>query len=265
MKVSSLRNSFEVLFVLSLMDLKLKYQSSVLGFFWSFIKPLLQFLVYLIIFKYIIKINTDESFTLKLFFGVLIWAWFAEGTSLGLNAFLGKRSIITKVKINKLMPPVAAYLTQTVNYFLNFSVFLVTYLLFAKSFPENMFTLSNLLIVVVSFTSISLLILSLNLILANLNALYRDIQPIWELVLMYGIFLTPIIYQIPIPHNAEALYYSINLIALPITNLKSVFFTTQPRIDDPMILLSYFCSLFLLCFCAYWVHKKLSYKAVDFL
>jgi len=258
--------SLELLFVISFMDLKLKYQNSILGFFWSFIKPFLQFGVYYTIFGLILKVSTGHDYPLRLFFGVLIWAWFAEATSLGLHAFIGKKSIITKIKTNKLFPPLSAFLSPTMNYCFNFIVFIVAYCAFMSEIPANLFTLDHVAIFIVSFLSISVLIISINLILSCMNVLYRDMQPIWELILTYGVFLTPIIYQLPIPERYQILYYSINLLAFPIENLKSIFFNTPMLFYQSIALTSsYFAVLMLLFLLACYVYRKLNNKLADFL
>jgi len=252
--------------VLSFMDLKLKYQSSFLGFVWSFVKPLLQFLVYFSIFGLILKISTEQDYALKLFYGVLIWAWFSEATGLSLNSYIGKRSIISKIKTNKLLPPLAAYLTPTINYFLNFLVFIFAYILFAKSKPEVIFSLNNLIVFSGSFIAISLFIVSMNLILANLNVFYRDFQPIWELILTYGVFLTPIIYRLPIPKQYEGLYYCVNLLAFPLQNLKTIFFANQDRIYcNFWLLFCYVAVLSALFLFSLYAYRKSKDKIVDFL
>ncbi|OAI48192.1 hypothetical protein AYO45_01230 [Gammaproteobacteria bacterium SCGC AG-212-F23] len=258
--------TFEILLVLSYMDLKVKYRSSILGFFWSFIKPFLQFLVFYSIFARLLPIADGNDYALKLFFSILIWSWFSEATTLGLNAYIGKKSIISKIKTHKLYPPLAAYLTPTMNYCLNFIIFAAAYVCFMPAFPEHIFTWSNTLIFFVSLFSISLLIVALNMMLANLNVLYRDVLPIWELVLTYGMFLTPIIYRIPIPKHYEPLYYSINLLAFPLVNLKSIFFTSQPALfGDTAIVTGYCIGMVVLLVAAYYCYRKLSHRMVDFL
>lgn len=260
-----LRHELELLFVLSFMDLKLKYQNSMLGFFWSFLKPLLQFLAYFVIFSVFLKVSNNPDYPLQLFFGVLIWVWFAEATNLGMASYASKQSIITKIKTNKSYPPIAAFLTPTMNYVLNLVIFIIAYCLFAKQ-PAIHANLLNIAIIIESYLALSLIIVTVNIILANLNVLYRDIQPIWELVLNYGVFITPIIYHLPIPDKYAIYYYFVNPLAFPIINLKSVFFSSdQALYQNGHYLLAHFTSLGLLAFLAKLTYKKISPKIVDFI
>lgn len=266
MIAKKLRHELELVLVLSFMDLKLKYQNSVLGFFWSFIKPLLQFFTYLFIFGTILKVSADPDYPLQLFFGVLTWAWFSESTNLGMAAYINKQSIITKIKTNKLYPPIAAYLTPSMNYCLNLLMFIVAYILLVKHPPLHVLSIQNLLIIFESYLALSIIIISLNLILANLNVLYRDIQPIWELILNYGVFLTPIIYVLPIPERYATLYYFLNPLSFPIINLKSVFFVNDKALySNPDLVIVHAVAILLLMIMARVVYKNINHRVVDFL
>src|SRR4029079_18284379 len=62
-------------------DLKARYRGSVLGFFWSFINPLLLLLIYSFVFTYVMKGSNDQRiqpYALFMFCGILPWTWFAS-------------------------------------------------------------------------------------------------------------------------------------------------------------------------------------------
>ena len=58
-------------------DLKARYRGSVLGFFWSFVNPLLLLLIYSFIFTFVIPNNTNnvQPFAVFMFCGILPWNW----------------------------------------------------------------------------------------------------------------------------------------------------------------------------------------------
>lgn len=259
-----MRNNIEIIFTLGLMDLKLKYRSSKLGFLWSFIKPLLQFVVYYIVFAVFLKVGKGNSYPLTLFLGVLIWGFFTEGTSLGMNSYLGKKSIVTKINVNKILMPIAAYVTPALNFLLNFLVFFVLYMVFSFNDFLNLH-LGALLLFLLMFIDIGIIIISLNVILANLNSIFRDVQNIWELVLQYGVFMTPIIYPLPIPDKYLTLYFGSNVLAFPIELIKCQFFVYETKIFDMHIIAAHICSLIILAVVATIVHKKMSDKVADYL
>ena len=62
-------------------DLKARYRGSVLGFFWSFVNPLLLLLVYSFVFTFVMPASHDpriEPFALFMFCGILPWTWFSS-------------------------------------------------------------------------------------------------------------------------------------------------------------------------------------------
>jgi ABC-2 type transport system permease protein len=250
------------------MDLKLKYHRGFFGFFWSFFKPLSQFFAYYLVFGIILKIGKVSYYPLELFLGVLTWSWFTESTSQGVVCFINKKSIITQIATNRLYPPFAAFLAPTMNYFLNLIVFFCAYLCWGDSglFIETHYSVLHALFVfLLAVSIISLIILSLNILLAYTNARYRDIQSFWELILMYGMFVTPIFYMLPIPQNYQALYFAANPLALPILMLKSVFF---PIVLPTLGMKFYFCYvgiLFSLVGLSYMCHIKSYRKITDFI
>ena len=81
-------------------DFKDKYKRTVLGMVWSVLSPLLTLLIMKIVFSQLLG-RGIEHYTIYLFCGNLLFAYFRESTSVGMNALLGNASIFTKVNIPK--------------------------------------------------------------------------------------------------------------------------------------------------------------------
>ena len=254
----------EVLMTISRMDLKTRYQNSKIGFLWSFLKPLLQFCAYYTVFKVFLRIDTSADYPLRLFLGVLLWNFFVESTGNGLNAYISKKSIVTKIKIKKEILPIASYLTALMNFGLTMIIFFIIYNVFFQhnAFIYSFASLFSFLIFLVLY---SVFIVSVNLILATINVLFRDLQNIWDIILMYGVFLTPIIYTISIPNKYLNAYYFLNPLAYPIEEMKASFFGITGHWNSPSHLISFLLSLVLWSLIAIIVKHKLSFKVVDYL
>lgn len=256
-------NDFGLLYTIAKMDLKSKYQNNKLGFLWSFFKPVLQFCVYYLTFQVILNTSNDEDYPLRLFLGVLLWSFFTEATGSGMMAYFGKKSIITKVSIKKEILPVAAYLTAFMNFCFTMIVFLVIYHMFGDF--KYMYNLPNLMIGILALVAYSIFIISMNVILATLNVLFRDMQSIWEVVLMFGVFLTPIIYPLPIDPMYLKYYYFLNPIAYPIELIKGVFFYSEEFATMGEYAIYYLASLLLWTVVAVIVDITMKNKVVDYL
>lgn len=267
-KILSFHPVLERLLVLSFMDLKLKYQNGVLGFFWSFLKPLIQFVAYYVVFGLTLKLGKTEYYPLQLFLGILTWAWFSEATNLGISSFINKKPIITQIATNKLYPPLSAFLTPTMSYLLNFTIFFVAYLFFVQTrlFDQTGYSFfEGLFVFFQSLFTIAFIIVSLSILLAYINAKYRDMQAIWELVVMYGIFLTPIFYTLPIPPEYQALYFTFNPLALPFLLLKSVFFPVSLPHLSVMAHFSHWLLIAAIFFGSQYLHAKFKQTIADFI
>jgi len=81
-------------------DFKQKYKRTVLGMGWSLLSPLLQLLVMSLVFKQFFGRNM-EHYTIYLFCGSLVFSYFKESTTTGMNALMDNRGIISKVNIPK--------------------------------------------------------------------------------------------------------------------------------------------------------------------
>lgn len=258
------KHNREVLFTIAKMDLKLKYQNSKIGFLWSFLKPLLQFCAYFTVFQVILHVNDSPDYPLRLFLGVLIWNFFVEATGSGMNAYIGKKSIVTKIKIEKKILPLASYLTAFMNFLLTMIIFLIVYNLFAED-ASIMFSWESLVRFIFFLTLYSVFIISINIILATTNVLFRDLQNIWDIVLMYGVFLTPIIYPLSIPESYLGLYYFANPLAYPVEQLKAVFFGAGGSWDHIEYFYCFLAAICLWGIIAWIVNRKMSSKVADYL
>lgn len=254
----------ELLFTIAKMDLKLRYQNSKIGFIWSFLKPLMQFCAYYIVFQVILRVSDSPDYPLHLFLGVLLWNLFVEATGNGLNAYIGKKSIVTKVKVEKKVLPIASFVTAFMNFMLTMIIFLVVYHLTSEN-VMIMYSFENLVKFILFILLYSMFMISINIILATINVLFRDLQNMWDIVLMYGVFLTPIIYTIKIPDDFLGIYYFLNPLAFPIEELKSVFFGVSGNWNRIEYLLAYIAALIFWILLAWFVDKKLSSKVADYL
>ncbi|MDD2773936.1 MAG: ABC transporter permease [Elusimicrobiales bacterium] len=264
-KAAALRRNLELAAVLGFMDVKLKYNGSFLGFLWSFIKPLSLFILYYAVFGVIFGGGRNPQYALKLFFGVIVWVLFVESTSLALTVFVCKKSIVSKIKLDNILLPAAAFAAPLVNFALSFCIFSAAYCVFHPA-PLAALTGGNMALFAFSFLTLGLFTVTVNILLSNLYVLFRDLQPAWELALTYGVFLTPIMFELKIPPRYSFLYYCVNPLALPLQNLKAVFFKSGEALyaDAPLMAAHTLLVAGLFCF-SLLAHKKLNKIALDYL
>src|SRR5512139_3157286 len=113
-------------------DLKARYRGSVLGFFWSFINPLLLLLVYTFVFRYVLPARQPnlDPYALFLFCGILPWTWFSSSILESSNTLIAGGNLIKKVLFPAEVLPIVTVLANMVHFFLGLpilAVFLIYY------------------------------------------------------------------------------------------------------------------------------------------
>jgi len=88
----------DLIWILTISDLKVKYQSSYLGFAWSFLNPILMMLVLCLVFSSVFRFN-QENFALYLLIGLIAWRFLANGTMKAITSITERSGLVTKVAI----------------------------------------------------------------------------------------------------------------------------------------------------------------------
>ena len=187
----NLGNTRKLIMNFAIMDLKIKYRNSVLGFLWSFLEPLLLLGVLYLVFTNVFK-NDIPNFPLYLLLGLILYNMLQKGTDLGLSSITAKSTWLTQMYISREIPAVSASVTAGIMLMLELVVFAVFMIIF-----QFMPTITILYLPLILFLQF-IFVMGLCLPLSVLNVKFNDIQFIWKVVLHAGFFLTPIFYEITI-------------------------------------------------------------------
>lgn len=185
------RYSVILLKQLVVVDFKIRYKGSVLGYLWTLLRPLALFAVLYIVFVNFLRIGSDiPHYAVYLLLGVVLWNYFVEVTNNGVTAIVGKGDILRKLSFPRYVIVLSSSFSALINLGINLVV--IGIFMFINGVE---FTISALWIIPLV---IELFVLSLSVafILSALFVKLRDINYIWELVLQAGFYATPIIYPI---------------------------------------------------------------------
>jgi len=200
---------------LTLSDFKLKYNRSVLGFFWSFLKPLLMLGVLYLVFHTLLNFGTP-NYEFFLLLGIVLWNFFTESTSNSMQNFVDKKSLIKNVYFPRTILVVSSCLNAFMSLLLNIGVFLVI-LFFAGLFVSWPIIILPLLLIEVYILS-----LGFSFALSSLHVKYRDVLNIWEVLLLVGFWISPIIYPVSFVPQQYLSYYMLNPMARIINDARNV-------------------------------------------
>jgi ABC-type polysaccharide/polyol phosphate export permease len=172
-------------------ELKARYRGSVLGFFWSFINPLLLLLIYSFVFRYFLPARFEgiEHYELFMFCGILPWTWFASSILESSGVLISGGNLIKKVLFPAEILPIVTVLANMVHFFLGLPIlgaFLVYY--------QRPLHLAELAWFPVTVLVQLVLTLGFALILSALTVHFRDIRDILSNLMTFWFFATPIIY-----------------------------------------------------------------------
>ncbi len=173
-------------------ELKARYRGSVLGFFWSFINPLLLLLVYTFVFDYVLPGTHSkdiEPYALFMFCGILPWTWFSVSLMESANVLISGGSLIKKVLFPAEVLPIVTVLANMVHFFLGLPI-LIAFLIYYRA-PLTVGELAWFPVVVLVQL---VLTTGFALILSALTVHFRDIKDILGNLLTFWFFATPIIY-----------------------------------------------------------------------
>lgn len=168
-------------------DFKAKYKRSALGFFWSFLNPLLTMLVQYVVFSTIFRSDID-NFPVYLLSAGIVFNFFTESVGGGLCAIVGNSALITKVSVPKYIYPFSKVLSTAINLLIS-----MLPLLFAVWITGEEITIAFLLL---PFLFLCLLVfcVGMSLILSTSMVFFRDTQFLWGILSLVWMYATPIFY-----------------------------------------------------------------------
>jgi lipopolysaccharide transport system permease protein len=173
-------------------DLKARYRGSVLGFFWSFINPLLQLAIYSWVFATVLPRTDDtalEPYALFMFCGILPWTWFSSSILEASNVLISGGNLIKKVLFPAEVLPIVTVLANMAHFFLGLPI-LAAFLIYYQRPLDPLELLWFPVIVLVQLV----LLLGLALLVSALTVHFRDLKDILGNLMTVWFFATPIIY-----------------------------------------------------------------------
>ena len=168
-----------------------KYRQSVLGVLWSFLNPLMTMAVQYLVFSQLFRSDISH-FPVYLLTGIILFSFFNECGTLGMDSIVLNGPLITKVAMPKLIYP----LSRSISSFISLVISLVP-LLGAMLLSGTPLT-PALLLVPAAIVLLFLFSLGMSLILCTLNVFFRDTRFLWSVVSLLWTYATPIFYPISI-------------------------------------------------------------------
>ena len=182
-------------------DFKQKYKRTVLGMGWSLLSPMLNLLVMTLVFSNFFGRGV-EHYTIYLFCGNLVFAYYRESTVGGMNSLMANAAIFTKVNVPKYLFLLSKNVSALINFGLTLCVFFLFCAMERVAFGWQFITLLYPVLCLVAFN------IGIGLILSALYVFFRDITYLYDVFTMLLMYMSAIFYTVDgFPLWMQRLFY----------------------------------------------------------
>ncbi len=200
-------------------DFKLRYQGSIIGHLWSILKPFMMFTIMYLVFVRFLKFDDGTPhYAVSLLLGMVTWNFFTEATNMGMLSIAARGDLLRKISFPKEIIVISSIIGAAINYGINIAVVMLFAIINGVQLDFGVLMLLPAFVELITFAT------GLAFILSSFFVKYRDMGPIWELVLQAGMYSTPIIYSITYiiqrGHTGVAKIMMMNPIAQVVQDLR---------------------------------------------
>ncbi|MCL2276756.1 MAG: ABC transporter permease [Treponema sp.] len=207
-------------------DLRGRYKGSLFGFLWTFLNPLLQVMVYSVVFSFILRFGTDK-FYLFLFVGMVPWLFFASSITTGAGVVQAEKNLVVKIHFPREVIPIYFVTSSFINMLLCFVIIIPLSL-----FSGVKFNLTAYLCLPIIMIIEYIIAMGACLIVSAVNVYFRDLQQITGIIAMAGQFFTPIMYPLSsVPENLQPIMMLNPLSSVIISYREVLYYGRIPRLD----------------------------------
>ena len=171
------RRFLHLTWTLAAQEFKLRFFGSVLGYLWQLMRPLMLFGVLYVVFTQFVKVSDQPLFPVSLLLGIVLFTFFAEATSGAVSSVVDREQLVRKIHFPRLAIPLAVVLTAAFNLLLNLIVVFIFGLILGIELRWTWLELPVLVML------LALFVVGLAAMLSALYVRFRDLRPIWEVVL----------------------------------------------------------------------------------
>jgi ABC-2 type transport system permease protein len=186
------RRFVQLSLTLAITDFKLKFFGSVLGYLWQLVRPLLLFGVLYLVFVQLVRLGgeTVPHYPAVLLTGIVTYTFFAAATGGCVTAVINREALVRKIEFPRLVIPLSVVLVAYFEVLLNFIVVFVFVLANGVEPRLSWLEIFPLL------AALGILATGIGMLLSALYVRFRDVQPIWDVMLQVLFYTSPILYPI---------------------------------------------------------------------
>lgn len=193
----------ELLWVLTMRDIKVRYKQTVLGAAWAIIRPVLTMLIFSVVFGQLAKMPSDGfPYPAFVYAGLLPWTFFAASIGASGQSLVGSAHLVSKVYFPRLIIPLSSVGAGLVDLLISTAILLLMMLWYGVGWSVNLLAAPLLLLAVV-FTA-----LGVGTLLSALTVAYRDFTHVTPFLVQIWMYVTPVVFPVSlVPERWQWLMY----------------------------------------------------------
>jgi ABC-2 type transport system permease protein len=186
------RRLWSLTWALARTEFKLAYFGSALGYLWQLMRPLLLFGVIYLVFTraHLSRLSTFPLYPAALLLGIVLFNFMSESTGGAVPSLVNRETLVRKIEFPRLAVPLSTVLTASFNLCLNLVTVLIFLVASGVRVRWSWLELPPLLALFAAFNTGLAMILSVGYVR------YRDVRPIWEVVLQMTFYASGIFFTI---------------------------------------------------------------------
>jgi lipopolysaccharide transport system permease protein len=198
----------ELLYFLTLRDIKVRYKQTLMGVAWVIIQPLTTMLIFTLVFNRFVRLDTGTlPYPLFALSGLLLWLFFANAVTNSTHSLVSNANLITKVYFPRMFIPAASVAAGLVDLGIAFLLLIVLCFYYGVAFTLNILLLPLFILMM------ALLALGVGLLSAAVTVKYRDLRHALPFIIQLWMFASPVIYPTSIVPEKWKWLVTINPVA----------------------------------------------------
>ena len=207
-------------------DLRGRYKGSILGFLWTFVNPLMQLVIYTIVFSTILRSDVDKYY-LFLFVALIPWIFFSTSLTGGATAVLSQKGMVTKIYFPREVLPIAYVTSQFVNMLYCFIVVFAVVIFSGVGINFKALLFLPVVMIIEYIMALGMAFLS-----SSITVYFRDFEHILNIFSMAWIYLTPVMYSIEtVPEHLKPIFYANPMTSVIMAYRDILYFGRVPEMS----------------------------------
>ena len=185
-------------------DLTVRYRHALLGLSWAVFTPVLQVVIFTLIFSRVARIQTDVPYPVYAFCGLTAWTFTASALRSALSSLSGNAFLVSKVAFRREVLPLASVMVAAVDFAVSLAVVFAVMLYYG--IPVRASAVLLPVIFVVQFIFVT----GLALVLSAANLLWHDVRYVFDVGITLWMFASSVLYPVPRFHGGMGAVFALN-------------------------------------------------------